>query len=83
MYKVRSTYYWIRSDKESIVISAEKSKILNVLKGPRRLFELSAMLNRDQRAVSRRLSELARMNLVEKVNSNWRGIRTQKRVIVK
>ena len=65
------------------VISTEKSKILDALKMPRRPIELSVMLNRDERGVSRRLAELARMNLVEKANSNWRRIRTQKRVIVK
>ena len=32
MYKVRSTYYWIRSDEEIIVISSQKSKILDALR---------------------------------------------------
>ncbi len=83
VYKVRSTYYWIRTDQRSVVISLEKSRILDVLIVPRRPYEISVMLSRDQKTIARRLTEMARLGLVEKVNSNWRKVQGEKRVIVK
>jgi len=83
MFKVRSLYYWIRSDRQTIVISNEKSKILKALICPRRQFEIARIVDRSERSVSKRLGELTRLGLVEKVNSNWRRIEVGKRVIVK
>jgi predicted transcriptional regulator len=83
MFKVRSSYYWVRSDQRCIIISNEKSKILKVLSRPQRLFEIARTVGRTEKSVSRRLVELARLGLVEKANSNWRAIEVSKRVIVK
>jgi len=83
MFKVRSTYYWIRKDQKSIVISVEKSRILNTLARPRRLFEISRIVKRTEKAVKKRLVELVNLNLVVKVNSYWQRLETTKRVIAK
>jgi len=82
-FKVRSSYYWIRSDQQCVIISNEKSKILKVLSCPRRLSDIAKAVGRTEKSVSRRLAELTRLGLVEKVNSNWRTIEVSKRVIVK
>ena len=82
-FKVRSTYYWIKSDRQRLVISSEKSGILGALSRPLRLSEIARTLSRDPKSVSRRLAELSEPDLVEKVNSNWRKIEVQKRVIIK
>ena len=66
-----------------MIISNEKLKILNALTIPRRQFEIARIVERTEKTVSRRLAELTRLGLVEKVNSNWRRIEVAKRVIVK
>jgi len=66
-----------------VIISNEKLKILNALTIPRRQFEIARIVERTEKTVSRRLAELTRLGLVEKVNSNWRRIEVAKRVIVK
>jgi len=83
MFKVRSSYYWIRSDQQRIIISYEKSKILKALSCPRRVSEIARTVGRTEKSVSRRLAELNRLGLAEKANSNWRAIEVSKRVIVK
>jgi len=82
-FKVRSSCFWVRNDQHSVVISREKFKILNALTTPRRQFEIARIVKRTEKSVSKRLAELTRLGLVEKVNSNWRGIEVAKRVIVK
>ncbi len=66
-----------------MIISSEKFKILNALACPRRKFEVARLVDRTGKSVSKRLAELTRLGLVEKVNSNWRRIEVAKRVIVK
>lgn len=83
MFKVRSSYYWIRSDQQCLIISEQKSKILKSLSSPRRTFEIAQLVGRTEKTVSRRLAELSRLGLVERVNSNWRALEVSKRVIVK
>lgn len=83
MFKVRSLYYWIGSDRQAVIISREKSRILRALDSTRRQFEIARMVHRSEKSVSRRLSEMARLGLVERANSNWRRIDVAKRVIVK
>jgi len=82
-FNVRSSCCWIRSDQQCVIISNEKSNILKTLSSPRRLFEIAKAVGRTEKSVSRRLAELTRLGLVEKVNSNWRAIEVSKRVIVK
>ncbi len=41
MFKVRSSYYWVRSDQQCVIISKEKSTILEALSCPRRLSEIA------------------------------------------
>jgi len=83
MFKVRSSYYWIRIDQQCMVISSEKSKILRTLSCPRRLFEIARIVDRTEKSVLKRLAEMTRLGLVERVNSNWRRIEVAKRVIAK
>jgi hypothetical protein len=83
MFKVRSSYYWVRIDRRCIVISSEKFKVLRTLSHPRRLFEIARVVGRTGKSVSKRLAEMKPLGLVEKVNSNWRRIEVAKRVIVK
>ena len=82
MFKVRSSYYWTKNLR-SVIISSAKFKILKILTRPRRQFEIARMVGRTEKSVSRRLTELTRLGLVEKVNSNWQRIEVAKRVIVK
>lgn len=81
MFKVRSSS-WIRTDQNSVVISAEKFRLLNVLARPR-VFELARMIHRTHKAVARRLTEMNRLGLVDERNHNWYRIKGKKRVIVK
>jgi predicted transcriptional regulator len=83
MFKVRSRYYWTKRIQQRIVISREKHKILKVLATPKRRPEIARAVKMSHRSVSKRLTELIRLGLVEKVNSNWRRIEVAKRVIVK
>ena len=83
MFKVRSSYYWTKNSQQNIMISSEKFEVLKALGRPRRQFEIARIVDRSERSVSRRLAELTRLGLVEKVNSNWRRIEAAKRVIVK
>jgi len=83
MFKVRSTYYWTKRDQQSIVISLQKSKILNALATHNRRSEIARDVKMRHRSVSKRLIELARLGLLEEVNSNWRRIEVAKRVIIK
>jgi predicted transcriptional regulator len=82
-FKVRSSYYWIRSDQQCIIISNEKSEILKALSHPLRLSEIARTVHRTEKSVSKRLAELTRLGLVQKANSNWRAIEVAKRVIVR
>lgn len=83
MFKVRSTYYWIRTDRQCMIISNEKFKVLRALSYPRRLFEIARIVGTTEKSVSKRLAEMTQLGLVERVNSNWRRIEVAKRVIVK
>jgi predicted transcriptional regulator len=83
MFKVRSSYYWMRVDCNSIVISFEKSRILDTLDHPLRTFEIANILGIESGNARRRLAELTRLGLVQKRNSNWCRIEVRKRVIVK
>jgi predicted transcriptional regulator len=83
MFKVRSRYYWTKRGQQRIVISREKHKILKVLATPKRRPEIARAVKLSHGSVSKRLTELIRLGLVEKVNSNWRRIEVAKRVIVK
>ena len=83
MFKVRSSYYWIRSDQQCVIISDQKSKILKSLSSPLRTSEIAKRVGRTEKSVSKRLAELSRLGLVERANSNWRVMAVSKRVIVK
>lgn len=83
MCKVHSSYYWVRSDVETIVISHEEERILKLLSVPRTLCELAKALARDKRSVSHRLDELGRLGLVARANSKWVTFGNMQRVIVR
>ena len=83
MFKVRSSYYWIRTDQDRVVISTEKFRLLNMLTRPQRVSELARIVQRTHKAVARRLTEMSRLGLVEERNNNWCRIEGKKRVIVK
>ena len=83
MFKVRSSYYWTKSDPHTVIISAEKFRILSVLTQPRRQSEIARLVGRTDKTVCKRLQEMTRIGLVEKVNSNWRRKEGFRRVIAK
>lgn len=82
MYRVHSTYYWVRSDAQIVVISPEKKRILEQLKVPLSLIELSRLVVRAPRSVLNRLLELERLGLVVRRNSKWQRLPTIAKVVV-
>lgn len=82
MYRVHSTYYWVRSGAQIVVISPEKKLVIEHLKVPMRVSELSRLLVRAPRSVKNRLLELERMGLVVRRNSKWHRLPTAAKVVV-
>ncbi len=82
MFRVHSTFYWVRSDMAVTVISPEKWKIIEKIRMPARLSEIAKGVSRDEHAVKRRLEELERLGLVICKSSKWSAIPTSNRVIV-
>jgi len=82
-FRVRSTYYWIRTDVHTVVISPEKSRILNQLRTPKRQVEIAEAISRSTRSVSKRLGELLRLGLVVRKSSKWYRLDTPLQVIVR
>lgn len=80
-YRVGSLSYWT-GNKTHIIISDRKKTILNLLKIPRRTFEVANSMKVGQKAASRRLKELEELNLVKRKNKFWYKIPVEKEVIV-
>ena len=83
-FGVKSTMYWIRNDKNSIIISQIKEKYINIVKEkPLLTSEIAKTLKVDWKNAFKRLKELEKLKLVQQINKNeWGYIKTSKRVIV-
>jgi predicted transcriptional regulator len=82
MYRVHSTFYWVRSDQAAKINSPEKWNIIRQISIPARLVEIAKRVSRDESAVRRRLLELERLGLVVCKNSKWSAVPTSDRVMV-
>jgi predicted transcriptional regulator len=80
-YRVGSLSYWT-GDKNIVIISNKKNKILDLLKKPRRTSEISDLLDVDPKSSFKRLKELEELNLVRKNDKFWYRIPSEKGVIV-
>ncbi len=81
-FRVRSKDYWVLNNYDKIVISSIKSNILEFLDTPKRTYQISAALNRDQKSIKRRLTEMEKIDLVKRVGLHWEKTNTNKEVIV-
>jgi len=79
-FRVRSKSYWIRLDKNTIIISKRKQEILNFLIIPKYTFEIANHLNVNWKAAYRRLKELEKLKLVKFNDDLWYKIKTSKEV---
>lgn len=70
-FRVGSKDYWIRKDKNQIIISKRKEKILRWLQVPKRTSEIASLLNICWKAAYRRMHELEKRRLVVCKNLYW------------
>jgi len=79
-FRVRSKTYWIRLDRNIIIISKRKQEFLDFLIIPRYTFEIANYLNINWKAAFRRLKELEKLNLVKFEDDLWHKIKTTEEV---
>lgn len=81
-FRVQSKSYWVRRDKNLIIISKKKERVLNLLRKPRLTSEIAENLNVAWKSVSRRLKELEKLNLVNQNNKGyWSRKKCRKKIL--
>lgn len=82
-YRCGSKNYWIRTDKNSLLISRRKQTYLNALKnGSETTQEIAKELNVGWKASFRRMTELQRLGLVTNEDKRWKLLNCDMKVIV-
>lgn len=81
-FRVRSTYYWILSNRNIVIISKTKWRILKLLNKPRRVYELAEHLGVSWKSPFRRLKELEKLKLVKQKGDLWYKTPIKKEVMV-
>lgn len=81
-FRVGSLTYWILNDANKIIISRRKAQILNLLKEPKRTFQIADKLGISDKALRNRLMELEKLNLIKRDNYYWEKIDSKKEVTV-
>ena len=84
-FRAQSVDYWVISQSPIVVISRIKKRCLAELNNdPKSVSELSKSMNRSQRAIGKRLSEMQKLGLVERDKFNkWTCTPNISRIIVK
>lgn len=82
-YRVKSKDYWIRNDRDSIIVSNIKRKYIDVLRDSEKSTkEFSNLFNVNWKAAFRRLKELEKLGIVKRDKyKKWKLIKTHKKVI--
>ncbi|MBU3896545.1 MAG: hypothetical protein KJ697_01265 [Nanoarchaeota archaeon] len=80
-FRIGSNNYWIKTDKNIILISKRKLQILELLEIPHKISDISKQLSICWKATSRRLNELKRLGLVENKGYLWYKLQTKKEVM--
>ena len=83
-FRVYSHTYWIRNDKNKIIISKLKQKYLTYLSDKKlRTFQIAKYFNVDNKSSCRRLKELEKLGLVHRdEHKRWFKIKNNKNVII-
>jgi len=79
-FRVRSTNYWVKSDRNIIVISKRKQKILRFLNKPQRTSDIAKEMDINWKAANKRLKELEKLGLVKNESNMWNRIYLDKEV---
>ena len=84
IFRVKSKAYWIKSDQNKIIISKIKEKYLKSLKKKEKTTrELAKEIGVCWKSAYRRLTELQKLNLVDKDSKGlWKTVFQAKEVIV-
>jgi len=80
-FRIRSVDYWT-NNKDLTIISQTKRNYLSIIKDKKRTSELAKYFNVDWKSAFRRLTELQKLNLVEREgNGEWKKKPVRKKII--
>lgn len=82
-YKAGNTSYWIKKDRDAVIISEVKKNYLELLKGnPLKVGKIADYFDVCKNSAYKNLNRLEELGLIKKEDHKWRTIKTEKEVIV-
>jgi len=82
-FKVKSKYYWVKTEQQIIVTSKVKERYLNSLKRRNKITsELAKEMNVCWKSAHNRIIELQKLKMIKKnLDGSWENVNTKKEVI--
>ncbi len=81
-FKARKKVFWIKKDKNIIIISPRKKEYLDMIKNPVTIKQIRKKLIKGKSSIKKRMEELKRLGLIKKEGEYWIKIKTNKRIMV-